>query len=79
MALIANSNTFNSAFVPAAGDFIVQVVGQGKATLERRDATAAPWALVDNQMSGSKIVSNPVAGAEYQWTGGDNVAVRADQ
>lgn len=78
MAQIASA--VNTPFTPAAGDFIVQCTG-GVVGLQRRAVTAAAWTDVGTITSNdSPIVSNPIAGAEYQFvTIVGTPTVRADQ
>jgi hypothetical protein len=79
MALITNSDQLNTAFVPAAGDFIVQVTA-GSVNLQRRNVTAAAWANVAPLSNQGYVVQNPVAGAEYRFLSLDgSPVVRADQ
>ena len=81
MPLIANSNTLNTAFAPAAGNFIAQATG-GEVTLLRRNTNADPWVIYDtlNTIKGAIVVVNPVAGAEYQFVPVRGTpTVRADQ
>lgn len=71
-----------TSFTPAQGDFIVQVTG-GAAVLQRRNTSGAAWAPVETLDSGAYVVSNPVAGAQYQLVAppGSLIAgtVQADQ
>lgn len=73
------TTALNTAFTPAAGDFIVQVAG--KATLQRRNTSGAAWANAASLESGAYIIDNPVAGADYQFkaAGETNPTVQADQ
>lgn len=78
MATLANA--LDTPFTPAAGDFIVQSTG-APAILERRNTAGAAWAGVA-QISGAAIISNPVAGAQYQFRAvqaGGTPNVQADQ
>jgi len=75
------TTALNTAFTPAAGDFIVQC-SAGTAALERRNTAGAAWVSV-GIVTGNEapIVSNPVAGAEYRFTnvGSTTAVVQADQ
>lgn len=79
MATIATA--LNTPFTPAAGDFIVQC-SAGVAELQRSGDTDAPWTHV-GIITGNDapIVSNPVAGARYQFlqVGSTTAVVQADQ
>ncbi len=70
----------NTTFVPAVGDFIVQSSG-GSASLWRRNTTGAAWVACGQLVpDAAAIVSNPIAGAEYQFTAlSASVVVQADQ
>ena len=79
MATIATA--LNTPFTPAAGDFIVQC-SAGVASLERSNDTDAPWVNVGTITGNdAPIVSNPVAGARYQFRqiGSTTAVVQADQ
>lgn len=78
MAQIASA--VNTPFTPAVGDFIVQCTG-GVVGLQRRNAAAAAWVDVGTITSNeAPIVSNPIAGADYQFvTIVGTPTVRADQ
>lgn len=70
-----------TAFTPAAGDFIVQCTA-GVAALQRENASGAGWTHVGTITGNdAPIVSNPVAGARYQFVqvGATTATVRADQ
>lgn len=56
----------NTAFTPAAGDFIVSCAGGTVQLLRSNDGTAAfcSLAMIHNE---GKTVSNPVAGAQYKF------------
>ncbi|MEJ7932567.1 hypothetical protein WG922_21535 [Ramlibacter sp. AN1015] len=75
------TSSLNTAFTPAAGDFIVQC-SAGTASLERRNTSGAGWVRV-GEITGNNafIVSNPVAGAQYQFVavGSGTPTVQADQ
>lgn len=79
MATIATA--LNTPFTPAAGDFIVQC-SAGVAELQRSGDADAPWTHV-GVITGNDapIVSNPVAGARYQFlqVGATTAVVQADQ
>jgi hypothetical protein len=78
MATLASA--LDTPFTPAAGDFIVQATG-GTAILERRNTSGAAWAGV-GEIVGAQIISNPVAGAQYQFRAGAGLGtptVQADQ
>lgn len=79
MALITGSDTENTEFTPAAGDFIIQATN-GKISLVRKNASGANFASVGSIDGVAVIIDNPVAGAVYKWRrdGGDP-SVRADQ
>jgi hypothetical protein len=82
MALLTGSDTLDTTFTPAAGDFIAQVTGGGAVSLMRKTASgAAAFAFVGTiQANTSVTVSNPVAGAVYKFTAVSGTpAVRADQ
>jgi hypothetical protein len=66
MATIASA--VNTVFTPAAGDFIVQCA-TGVASIQRRSSAGAAWTNV-GVLTGndSPIISNPVSGAQYQFT-----------
>lgn len=76
MALIINSNQANQEFTPAAGQFIVDVVGSAE-LLSKGAAGAATFVSV-GVVSGRAVVDNPVAGAVYKWAGAP-ISIRADQ
>ncbi len=76
MATIASA--LNTAFTPAASDFIAQVSG-GSAVLRRRGTSGAAWTDCGTITNGSVIVSNPVTGASYMFVSSENVTVQADQ
>lgn len=75
------TSALNTAFTPAAGDFIVQC-SSGVAALERRNDADAPWVSV-GIITGNDapVVSNPVAGADYRFiqVGSTTAVVQADQ
>lgn len=73
------TTALNTAFTPAAGDFIVQATG-APAILERRNTSGAAWAGVGT-IVGGQIISNPIAGAQYQFrdAGQGTPVVQADQ
>jgi hypothetical protein len=82
MPLLTGSDTLNTVFTPAAVPFICQATGAAPVFLERRNVTAAPWAVVAQVSGLALVIDNPVAGAEYRFTstgGTTTVAVRADQ
>ena len=77
MASIASA--IDTTFTPAASDFLAQVTG-GTANLMRRNSSGEAWALVDAITNRAVVVSNPVAGAQYQFTAVSPApVVRADQ
>ena len=79
MATIATA--LNTPFTPAAGDFIVQC-SAGVAALERSNDADAPFVYVGTITGNdAPIVSNPVAGARYQFRqiGSTTAVVQADQ
>jgi len=82
MALITNSSTFNTAFVPTQGEFTIDVTG-GQAQLERRGTSSAAWAHLAILAAGSYDLKQIVTGSEWRFTappgGGTTAAVRADQ
>lgn len=67
MPLIAGSDQASTPFTPAAGVFIVQVVG--RAQLERENASGVGFVAVLNGLlqNVSVEVNNTVAGARYRW------------
>lgn len=74
------TTSLNTAFTPAASDFVVQATG-GVVALERRNTSGAAWVEV-GRFTGdmAPIVSNPVAGVQYRFvsiTG--SPSVQADQ
>jgi hypothetical protein len=72
-------SALDTLFSPAAGDFIVQVTG-GTCSLQRRNTSGAAWANVSSVTNSALVVSNPVAGAQYQFvTVKGSPAVQADQ
>ena len=79
MALLTSA--INTVFTPLSGEFIVQC-SSGMTALQRRGVTGADWVQV-GIISGNTapIISNPVSGAEYQFTQVGSVVpvVRADQ
>lgn len=79
--MAALTTELETPFIPAAGDFIVQCT-QGVAALQRENASGAGWVHV-GVITGNDapIVSNPVAGARYQFVqiGATSAVVRADQ
>lgn len=82
MALITSSDTLDTEFTPAAGDFIAQVSGNSAANLLRKDVSGAAFVLVGTIMGEAKVISNPVGGAIYKWTAvypASAPTVRADQ
>lgn len=75
------TTALNTAFTPAAGDFIVQC-SAGTAALERRNTAGAAWVSVGIVTGNdAPIVSNPVAGASYRFVqvGSTTAVVQADQ
>ena len=86
MALLTGSDVLGTAFIPAAGSFIVQVSG-GEAVLDRRNTTSAAWSrlqpVLDNNSTrgGTFVIENPIEGAEYRFMplNGTTPIVRADQ
>lgn len=78
MATIASA--VDTPFTPAAGDFIVQC-SAGVVTLQRSNDADAPWVDVGVVTpNNAPIVSNPVAGARYQFvTIVGTPVVQADQ
>lgn len=72
----------NTPFTPVVGSFIAQSTG-GPANLERRNTAGAPFCIllrIDSDRA--VVVSNPVAGADYQFTAvdpGEPPTVQADQ
>lgn len=79
--MAALTTALATAFTPAAGDFIVQCA-VGVAELQRENATGAGWTSVGIVTGNdAPIVSNPVAGARYQFiqVGATTAYVRADQ
>jgi hypothetical protein len=78
MATIASA--VNTVFTPNAGDFVVQCT-TGVVVLQRRGTAGAPWANV-GIITGNDapIVTNPVAGVQYQFTTVSGTpVVQADQ
>ena len=73
------STALNTDFTPAVGDFIAQSWG-GTATLTRKNSSGAA-AVNCGVINGAVIVSNPIAGAVYQFTteAPGKVTVQADQ
>lgn len=70
-----------TAFTPAAGDFIVQC-SAGVASLQRRASAGAGWTHVGTLTGNdSPVISNPVAGAQYQFlqVGATTAVVQAEQ
>ena len=58
---------------------VAQVTG-GTANLMRRNSSSEAWALVDSITNRAVVVSNPVTGAQYQFTAvSPSPVVRADQ
>lgn len=79
MALL--SSALNTPFTPAAGDFIVQC-SAGSVELQRENASGAGFVGVGIITGGNApIVSNPIAGARYQFVqvGSTTATPRADQ
>lgn len=78
MATIASA--LNTPFTPAAREFIVQAAA-GTAVLQRRNTSGAAWVRVGEiTPNRAEIVSNPVAGAEYQFVAlAGTPTVQADQ
>ena len=83
--MAALTTALNTEFTPLVGDFNVQCT-VGLARLERKNAAGAAWAVVgDLEVGDAKVVSNPIAGAIYQFVArepfGDTGTpiVRADQ
>lgn len=75
------TTALNTAFTPAAGDFIVQC-SSGAAALERRNTAGADWVSVGIVTGNdAPIVSNPVTGASYRFVqvGSTTAVVQADQ
>ena len=79
---MANLTTsLDTSFTPATGDFTVQAKGTPVQLLRKNNA-GAPFASVSMLHNEAKTVSNPVAGAVYQFASvhPTNVAtVSADQ
>ena len=74
------TTSLDSAFTPAAGDFVVQATG-GTVALERRNTSGAAWVEV-GRITGNAapIVSNPVAGVQYRFVSvSGSPVVQADQ
>jgi hypothetical protein len=73
------TTSLNTMFEPAAGDFIVQVVGE--AVLLRRNTSGAAYVPVANLCRSGFIVANPIAGAQYQFVKANETTptVQADQ
>lgn len=74
------TSSVNTDFTPAVGDFIVQVSG-GTASITRRNTSGAANVSIGTLTNGAGVVSNPIAGAIYQFVpqGSTVVAVQADQ
>lgn len=74
------SSALDTPFTPAAGDFIVQC-SAGVAALERSNDADAPFVYVGTITGNdAPIVSNPVAGARYQFVAiSGTPTVQADQ
>ena len=79
---MANLTTaLNTSFTPAAGDFIAQASG-GLVWLQRRNTSSSVWVNIQPNVDalGAATVSNPVAGADYQFVSQyPNAIVSADQ
>lgn len=56
----------DTPFTPVVGDFIAQVTG-GSVTLIRKNNAGAAYALVQSLVNQAVVVSNPIAGAVYQF------------
>lgn len=78
MATIASA--LNTVFTPAAVDFVVQV-SSGVVALQRRGTSGAAWVNVGLITANeAPIVSNPVAGVQYQFVPvSGSPSVQADQ
>lgn len=74
------TTALNTAFTPAAGDFVVQATG-GTAHLLRRNTSGAAWVLVGAlNDTVAAIIANPVAGVQYQFISVNGTpVVQADQ
>lgn len=74
------TTALSTIFTPAVGDFNAQVTG-GVARLERRQTAGAAWALVGVlETNDCKVVSNPIAAAEYRFVRmAGSPVVQADQ
>lgn len=74
------TTALDTAFTPAAGDFVVQATG-GNANLFRRNTSGAAWVLVGTLNDNiAAIIANPVAGVQYQFTSVNGTpVVQADQ
>lgn len=72
-------SALDTEFTPAVGDFNVQV-SKGVATLLRKNASGAAFAVVQSVVSGAFVCSNPIAGAVYKFSAPDSTTVvQADQ
>ena len=74
------TSALDTAFTPAAGDFVVQASG-GAALLQRRNTAGAAWVNVGVITANNAfVISNPVASVQYQFTAQVGTpAVQADQ
>ena len=69
----------DTEFTPAVGDFNVQV-SSGTATLLRKNASGAAFAVVQSAVAGAFVCSNPIAGAVYKFSApSSSTVVQADQ
>ncbi len=69
----------DTEFTPAVGDFNISVTTM-PANLMRKNSAGTAFALVESNISGAKVCSNPIAGAVYKFTSAYNTSVvQADQ
>lgn len=72
-------SALDTEFTPAVGDFNIQATG-GVASLLRKNAAGAAFALVHTALQGAFVVSNPIAGAVYKFSApSSSTVVQADQ
>lgn len=72
-------SALNTEFTPAVGDFIAQATA-GQALLMRKNSSGAAFAPVGLIDKAAVIVSNPIAGAVYQFLSANgSPVVQADQ
>jgi hypothetical protein len=82
MALLSGSTGLNTEFMPAVGDFRIQVTG-GSVSLLSKPAGGSDFVLeVALGANETRLVYNAIAGTVYKWASGtpaDPANPRADQ